>query len=64
MKLAKYLLTTGDVGVARVEGDQLVPLDLSAGQYRTLAEVLEDLADVRQDQIVSRNRDGIRCRAR
>ena len=41
MKLAKYLLSSGEAGVARVEGDQLVPLDLSAGQYRTLAEVLE-----------------------
>jgi 2-dehydro-3-deoxy-D-arabinonate dehydratase len=41
MKLAKYLLPTGQAGVARVDGDQLVPLDLSGGQYRSLAEILE-----------------------
>jgi len=41
MKLAKYLLPSGLAGVARVEGDQLVPLDLSGGQYRSLAEILE-----------------------
>jgi 2-dehydro-3-deoxy-D-arabinonate dehydratase len=27
--------------VARVEGDQLLPLDLTGGQYRSLAEILE-----------------------
>jgi 2-dehydro-3-deoxy-D-arabinonate dehydratase len=41
MKLAKYQLQSGQAGVARVEGDQLLPLDLSGGQYRTLAEILE-----------------------
>ncbi|MCI0359344.1 MAG: fumarylacetoacetate hydrolase family protein [Planctomycetaceae bacterium] len=41
MKLAKYQLPSGQAGVARVEGDQLLPLDLSGGQYRSLAEILE-----------------------
>ncbi len=41
MKLAKYQLPSGTAGVARVEGDQLLPLDLSGGQYRSLAEILE-----------------------
>jgi 2-dehydro-3-deoxy-D-arabinonate dehydratase len=41
MKLAKYLLPSGPTGVACVEGDHLLPLDLSGGQYRSLAEILE-----------------------
>ena len=41
MKLAKYQHPSGQAGVARVDGDQLLPLDLSGGQYRTLAEILE-----------------------
>jgi 2-dehydro-3-deoxy-D-arabinonate dehydratase len=41
MKLAKYLLPSGQHGVARVEGDQIIPLDLSGGQYRSLFEILE-----------------------
>jgi 2-dehydro-3-deoxy-D-arabinonate dehydratase len=41
MKLAKYQLQSGQAGVARVEGDHLLPLDLSGGQYRSLAEILE-----------------------
>lgn len=41
MKLAKYLLSNGQAGVGHVEGDQIVPLDLSGGQYRSLFEILE-----------------------
>lgn len=41
MKLAKYLLPSGQAGVARVNGDSLLPLDLSSGQYRSLYEILE-----------------------
>jgi 2-dehydro-3-deoxy-D-arabinonate dehydratase len=41
MKLAKFLLPTGQAGVGRVEGDQLLPFDLSGGQYRSLFEILE-----------------------
>ena len=41
MKLAKYQLPSGQAGVARVEGDHLLPLDLTGGQYRSLAEILE-----------------------
>jgi 2-dehydro-3-deoxy-D-arabinonate dehydratase len=41
MKLARYRLPSGDAGVGRVENEQLWPLDLSGGQYRTLFEILE-----------------------
>jgi 2-dehydro-3-deoxy-D-arabinonate dehydratase len=41
MKLAKYRLPTGHVGVGRVEGDQILPFDLSAGQYQSLFDILE-----------------------
>jgi 2-dehydro-3-deoxy-D-arabinonate dehydratase len=41
MKLAKYQLPSGDAGVARIEGDQVLPLDLTGGQYRSLFEILE-----------------------
>jgi len=41
MKLAKYRLATGPIGVGRVDGDHLLPLDLSGGQYRSLFEILE-----------------------
>ena len=41
MKLAKFLHPSGEAGVARVEGDELWPLDLSSGQYRSLFEILE-----------------------
>jgi 2-dehydro-3-deoxy-D-arabinonate dehydratase len=41
MKLAKYRLPTGQTGVGRVEGDQILPFDLSGGQYRSLFEILE-----------------------
>jgi 2-dehydro-3-deoxy-D-arabinonate dehydratase len=41
MKLAKFLHPTGSIGVGRVESDQVWPLDLSGGQYRSLFEILE-----------------------
>jgi 2-dehydro-3-deoxy-D-arabinonate dehydratase len=42
MKLAKYKLPAeGETGVGLVEGDQLLPLDLSSGQFRSLFEILE-----------------------
>lgn len=41
MKLARYVLHNGSPGVGRVEQDELWPLDLSTGQYRTLSEILE-----------------------
>ncbi|HZN36966.1 MAG TPA: fumarylacetoacetate hydrolase family protein [Pirellulaceae bacterium] len=58
MKLAKYLLPSGEAGVARVEGDQLVPLDLSAGQYRSLAEVLEADNPYEAAEFLSNNAEG------
>src|SRR5688572_170852 len=42
MKLAKFKLPAeGETGIGVVEGDQLLPLDLSGGQYRSLFEILE-----------------------
>ena len=41
MKLAKFRLPTGQIGVGRVEADQVLPFDLSGGQYRSLFEILE-----------------------
>ena len=41
MKLAKYMLPAGQPGVGRIEADDLVPLDLTKGQYRSLFEILE-----------------------
>ena len=41
MKLAKYIPPTGQTGVGRIEDDNLLPLDLSKGQYRSLFEILE-----------------------
>lgn len=41
MKLAKYMLPAGQPGVGRIEGDDLLPLDFSKGQYRSLFEILE-----------------------
>ena len=41
MKLAKYMLPAGQPGVGRIEGDDLLPLDLTKGQYRSLFEILE-----------------------
>src|SRR3954467_7034756 len=41
MKLAKYMLANGHVGVGRIENDDLLPLDFAKGQYRSLFEILE-----------------------
>lgn len=41
MRLAKYRLPTGHVGVGRLEGDQILPFDFSGGQYRSLFDILE-----------------------
>jgi len=41
MKLAKYMLPAGQPGVGRIDADDLLPLDLTKGQYRSLFEILE-----------------------
>src|SRR2546423_741248 len=41
MKLAKFRQSDGQTGVGRVEGDHILPFDLSGGQYRSLFEILE-----------------------
>ncbi len=42
MKLAKYALPSGEAGIGQIVSDQLLPLDLSGGQFRSLYEILED----------------------
>ena len=42
MKLCKYLAPSGDLAVGRVEDDYVLPLSLAGGQYRSLAEILEE----------------------
>src|SRR6185503_11222952 len=41
MKLAKYLLPSGQTGVGRIDQDDLLPLDFARGQYGSLFEILE-----------------------
>jgi 2-dehydro-3-deoxy-D-arabinonate dehydratase len=41
MKLAKYRSSTGADGVGLVQRDEITPLNLEGGQYRTLFEILE-----------------------
>jgi 2-dehydro-3-deoxy-D-arabinonate dehydratase len=41
MRLAKYLLTSGEVGVGQFDDDRIVPLHLSSGQFSTLSDILE-----------------------
>ena len=42
MKLCKYQSPSGDVAVGRVIDDSVLPLSFSGGQYRTLADILEE----------------------
>ena len=41
MKLAKYMLPSGQTGVGRIKEDGLLPLDFAKGHYRSLFEILE-----------------------
>lgn len=41
MRLVKYRHASGD-GVARLENDHLLPLDLSGGRYHSLSDILEE----------------------
>jgi len=42
MKLCKYQSRSGEVAVGRIENDHVLPLALKGGQYRTLADILEE----------------------
>src|SRR5439155_17091760 len=57
MKLAKYRLSTGQFGVGRVEADQLLPFDLSAGQYQSLFDILEADNPYEAAEFLSRDDD-------
>jgi 2-dehydro-3-deoxy-D-arabinonate dehydratase len=41
MQIAKYRLPSGAGGVGKITADELIPLNLSGGQYRNLFEILE-----------------------
>jgi len=59
MKLAKFRLPDGQIGVGRVEGDRLFPFDLSSGQYRSLFEILEADNPYEAVEFLSREDDAI-----
>lgn len=42
MKLAKYRLPNGEEAVGELEEDRLFPLNLSAGQFKSLADIMEE----------------------
>ncbi|MCH5377066.1 MAG: fumarylacetoacetate hydrolase family protein, partial [Planctomycetes bacterium] len=55
MRLAKYRLPSGEIGVGQLEDERLLPLDLSGRQYRGLSDILEaddplDVADFLVDR--------------
>lgn len=41
MKLIKYLSHSGEPSVGQLDGDRVIPLDLSRSSFRTLADILE-----------------------
>lgn len=57
MRLAKYRLPTGEISVGQLEGERVLPLDLSGRQYRCLSDILDadDPLEV-ADFLVVRNR--------
>jgi 2-dehydro-3-deoxy-D-arabinonate dehydratase len=59
MKLAKFRDADGQHGVGRVEGNHILPLDLSAGQYRSLYEILEADNPYEAAEFLSREDDSI-----
>jgi len=59
MKLAKFRFPDGQIGVGRVEGDRLLPFDLSSGQYRSLFEILEADNPYEAVEFLSREDDAI-----
>src|SRR5262245_34478268 len=59
MKLAKFRFPDGQIGVGRVEGDRLLPFDLSSGQYRSLYEILEADNPYEAVEFMSREDDAI-----
>jgi 2-dehydro-3-deoxy-D-arabinonate dehydratase len=56
MKLAKYLLPSGEAGVGRVEDDVLLPLDMSR-QFRSLFEILEADNPSEAAEFLTRNKE-------
>ncbi len=57
MKLARYALPNGSPAVGRIEGDELWPLDLSGGQFRTLFEILESEDPLHVAEFLSRREE-------
>ncbi|HUE72132.1 MAG TPA: fumarylacetoacetate hydrolase family protein [Pirellulaceae bacterium] len=58
MKLAKYLLPSGDAGVGSVDGDVVTPLDLSR-QFRSLFEILESDNPLEAADFLARSKDKV-----
>jgi 2-dehydro-3-deoxy-D-arabinonate dehydratase len=42
MRLIKYLSPSGSPAVGQLDGDRVIPLDLSPSRFHTLADILED----------------------
>jgi 2-dehydro-3-deoxy-D-arabinonate dehydratase len=42
MNLIKYVSKSGEITVGQLDGERVIPLDLSASPFRTLADLLED----------------------
>jgi 2-dehydro-3-deoxy-D-arabinonate dehydratase len=59
MKLARYLTAAGVPGVARIDGEELLPLDLSGGQYRSLFEILEEENPIQTAELLSQGSERI-----
>src|SRR4051812_18686030 len=59
MKIARYLTPAGTPGVACVDGDDLLPLDLSGGQFRTLFEILEEDDPIQTAELLSQGSERI-----
>ena len=41
MRLAKYRMPSGEIGVGQLDDDRILPLNLSGGHYSTLFDILE-----------------------
>jgi 2-dehydro-3-deoxy-D-arabinonate dehydratase len=41
MRLAKYRLANGQIGVGQLQEDSIIPLDMTGRQYNTLSDILE-----------------------
>lgn len=59
MRLVKYMREGAGAAVGRIEGDQVLPLGLSGGQYHSLADILEADDPLQIAHFLSEDRGGI-----